>query len=90
MVGRELSPADHSKKEVRVVLERLVAQGWSLRKAGHWGRLYCSCSDTCTEIAVGGTPENPSSAANRIARIARRCPLPQDDPRRPAGRRVVD
>lgn len=80
MTGKELSPAAHQKSEVRKVLRALVAAGWTLREEGHWGRLHCPCG--CSAIHVPGTPRNPSHAARRILREARRCPLPQDDPRR--------
>ncbi|MFE2025283.1 hypothetical protein ACFW9V_09030 [Streptomyces hygroscopicus] len=82
MVGRELSAADHPKKEVRMALERLVARGWTIRKEGHWGRLYCPCEGRCLTIPVPGTPPNADRAARRIAARAALCPLPEDDPRR--------
>ncbi|WP_260333997.1 hypothetical protein [Streptomyces beigongshangae] len=43
VVRRELSAVDHPEKEVRAVLDRLVVQGWKLRKEGHRGRLYRPC-----------------------------------------------
>lgn len=83
MVGRELSPADHQHKEIRVVLKQLVADGWVLRKEGHWGRLYCPCvGGGCLTVPVPGTPENPGRAARNLARRAKLCPLPEGDPRR--------
>lgn len=81
MVGREIAAADHPSKEVREVLKRLDADGWTLRSEGHWGSLYCPCPDGCTVIRVGGTPKNPGQEARRIARKAKWCPLPPDDPR---------
>ncbi|PZT74366.1 hypothetical protein DNK56_11595 [Streptomyces sp. AC1-42W] len=90
MVGREMSPADHQDKEIRVVLKQLVAAGWSLCKEGHWGRLYCPCPDrSCTTIPVPGTAGNPSRTARSIARRARLCPLPEGDPRRALSGGVV-
>ncbi|MGW2054806.1 hypothetical protein ACWCOZ_12910 [Streptomyces sp. NPDC001840] len=89
MVGRELSAGDHQKKEVRLVLERLVAQGWTLRKEGHWGRLYCPCERPCLTIPVPGTPQNAGRAARRIVARAALCPLPDEDPRRAFGEGVV-
>lgn len=80
VTGKELSPSAHQKSEVRNVLRALVADGWTLRGEGHWGRLHCPCG--CSAIQVPGTPRNPGQAARRILREARRCPLPQDDPRR--------
>ena len=84
MVGRELAAADHQDKDVRRLLKRLTSEGWTLRKEGHWGRLYCPCS--CTTIPVSGTPRVPSRHAGHIARMAARCPLPEGDPRRAPGR----
>lgn len=89
MVGRPLSPAAHPKKEVREVLERLVTSGWSLREAGHWGRLWCPCGGLCTSIPVYGTPRNAVTHARRVAAMAARCPLPDGDPRRPPRGGVV-
>jgi hypothetical protein len=89
MPGRLLDPADHPKKEVREILVRLVKEGWTVRQAGHWGTLYCPCLPPCTRITVGGTPENPGRTAPRIANEAARCPLDQDDPRRPPGTVVI-
>lgn len=82
MVGQELSAADHQDKDVRRLLKRLTAEGWSLRKEGHWGRLYCPCR--CTTIPVSGTPRDAARHARRIGHLAARCPLPEDDPRRSA------
>ncbi|MCD0483244.1 hypothetical protein LO771_12710 [Streptacidiphilus sp. ASG 303] len=90
MTGRELSPADHTRKEVREVLQRLVCdRGWTLRKGGHWGVLHCSCSPLCTRVLVPGTPRSASTAARRIAQAAARCPKPEDDPSRPPRGGVV-
>jgi len=83
MTGAELNPSDHPDHEIRKVAKRLVEQGWTLRKEGHWGRLYCPCDDGgCTTIPVAGTPRNPGQAAVKIARLAKRCPLKPGDPRR--------
>lgn len=83
MTGTLRDPCEHTKKDVRDVLVRLVKDGWTIRRAGHWGTLICPCPSACTKITVGGTPENPGRAARRILNEARRCPLPPDDPRRP-------
>ena len=85
MSGRLLDPSAHPKKEVREVLARLAEDGWTIREAGHWGRLYCPCQPPCTVITVAGTPQNPGNAARRLTRESSRCPLPEDDPRRPPG-----
>lgn len=90
MVGRELSPADHQDKEIREVLKRLVADGWTLRKEGHWGRLYCVCAEgRCLAIPVPGTARDPGRTARNLARRAKLCPLPEGDPRRAPGGGVV-
>lgn len=80
MVGREIEAGDHPDKDVRRALSRLTTEGWTLHKEGHWGRLYCPCG--CMTIPVPGTPGNSSAAARRISRAARRCPRPENDPRR--------
>lgn len=80
MTGKEISPVDHPDKEMRESLKELTKSGWTLRKEGHWGRLYCDCG--CSVLQVAGTPRNAGSEARRIRRQARRCPLPADDPRR--------
>jgi hypothetical protein len=80
MAGRGIAAGDHPDKDVRRVLRRLVATDWTLRKGAHWGTLYCPCG--CSTISVPGSSTSPSVAARRIARVAARCPLPEDDPRR--------
>ncbi|MEF3118425.1 hypothetical protein [Streptomyces chrestomyceticus] len=78
MVGSEIRPCDHPKKDVRRVLEKWTARGWTLRKDGHWGRLYCPCAGRCTVIPVAGTPRSATAHARVIDRLAARCPLPDD------------
>lgn len=78
VVGRELNPSDHTRKEVRRVLEKWVGRGWKIHKDGHWGKLYCPCEGRCTTIPVSGSPQNEGSHARRIDRLAARCPLPPD------------
>ncbi|KOG65917.1 hypothetical protein ACH4GK_12400 [Streptomyces rimosus] len=82
MVGSEIRPCDHPKKDVRRVLEKWTARGWVLRKDGHWGRLYCPCEGRCTVIPVAGTPRSPTAHARVIDRLAARCPLPGEAPNR--------
>ena len=83
MTGQVLNPSEHGEHDVRRVLRALVRKGWTLRKEGHWGKLYCPCDGGgCTTIPVPGTPENASQAARRITRLAARCPLKPGDPRR--------
>ncbi len=90
MTGRGLEPSSHTKLPVRKVLLQLVQDGWTLRAEGHWGKLYCPCESTCVKITVGGTPRNPEREARRILQEGRRCPLPEDDPRRPVRGGVVN
>lgn len=82
MVGRDLNPSDHPRKEVRRVLERWAERGWKLCKEGHWGKLYCPCGAACTTIPVSGSPRDDGAHARRIDRLASRCPLPPDAPNR--------
>lgn len=90
MTGAQLSLSAHPNPEIRRVLEELDKQKWVLRDEGHWGRLYCPCAGKCTTIPVPGTPRNPGQAARRIARVAARCPLDPDDPRRSLAGRPRD
>jgi hypothetical protein len=90
MTGADLSPSEHQDPEVQRVLRMLVEKKWTLRKEGHWGRLYCPCAGKCTTIPVGGTPRNAGQAARKIERLAARCPLDPDDPRRSLAGRPRD
>jgi hypothetical protein len=81
-MGKEsLRPRDHSKKEVREALMQILAMpaGFTLAKGAHWGILHCA--NGCCRITVASTPANSSRAAKRLLREARKCPLPDDDPR---------
>lgn len=82
MVGREMKPSDHTKKDVRKVLEKLVALGWKIYGDGHWGKLYCPCENGCTTIPVDCTPKSPTQHAKRLGYAAARCPKPVDSPQR--------
>ncbi|GHF12379.1 hypothetical protein E5082_03515 [Streptomyces griseoluteus] len=90
MVGRDLKPSDHPKKDVRRVLEKWVGQGWMLRKEGHWGKLYCPCEAACTTIPISGSPQNEGAHARRVDRLASRCPLPPEAPNRSLTGRARD
>jgi hypothetical protein len=75
-----LDPSDHTKKDVREALGRILSLGgWRLVKAGHWGHLRCDHG--CCDIAVNGTPAVPSRHARDLERRARLCPLDEGDPR---------
>lgn len=83
MVGKPLDASSIQSKDVRKVVEELLKEGgWTLRKEGHGARLHCPCESACTTIPVPGTPRNEGNLARRIARTARRCPLPPDAPNR--------
>ncbi len=84
MVGKTLKTSE-LKKELRQVVESLVAEGWSARKEGHKGRLYCPCG--CSTIPVPGTPRDVDVAAKRIREAAARCPKPEDSPQRSPARK---
>jgi hypothetical protein len=80
MAETPLDPSDHSKKDVREALQRIMAKDcWRLVKAGHWGHLRCNLG--CCDIPVNGTPKNPSRDARDIERRAGRHPLDEEDPR---------
>ncbi|GHA91686.1 hypothetical protein GCM10010392_17580 [Streptomyces clavifer] len=90
MVGRELKPSEHPKKDVRHVLEKWASQGWVVRKEGHWGKLYCPCEGLCTAIPIAGSPQNEGAHARKVDRLASRCPLPPDAPNRSLTGRARD
>ena len=62
----------HPKPAVRAAVEALVADGWTLRKGGHWGVLSCPYSCKC-RISVNGSPQDADDHAKYIWRSARRC-----------------
>jgi hypothetical protein len=82
MVGKPLAASSIQYKGVRKAVEKLLTEGWVLRKEGHGARLYCPCGSACTTIPVAGTPGNEGNLVRRIVRMARRCPLPPGDPNR--------
>ncbi|MGX2997038.1 hypothetical protein JNUCC64_22710 [Streptomyces sp. JNUCC 64] len=82
MAGRELKPSDHSKKDVRRILEKWVGRGWTLQRGGHWGKLSCPCGAGCTVIPVAGSPRSEGHHARKIDRLASRCPSPPPEPPR--------
>ncbi|GLK76007.1 hypothetical protein GCM10008171_12610 [Methylopila jiangsuensis] len=51
------------------------AKGWTWRKMGHWGRLFCAHADRdgC-RVGVNGTPRVPFHHAEQIRRAVDRCP----------------
>lgn len=65
----------HPNKEVEAAIAAAEADGWTLRKMGHWGRLFCPHAnrDGC-QVGVNGTPKDPENHARQIARAVARCP----------------
>lgn len=66
----------HPIKEVEEALRDAEAkEGWTLRRLGHWGRLFCAHADRdgC-QVGVNGTPRNPEAHARQISRAVARCP----------------
>jgi hypothetical protein len=65
----------HPNKEVEAVVAYAEVKNWTLRKMGHWGRLFCPQADRdgC-QVAVNGTPRNPEVHARHIKRSVDRCP----------------
>jgi hypothetical protein len=70
-----MSRSRHPDKEVEEAVAYAEARGWSLRKQGHWGRLYCAkCDRDGCQIGVNGTPKNGGNHARQIIRAVDRCP----------------
>lgn len=69
----------HPNKEVEDAVAYAESQGWSFRKQGHWGRLYCAKADRdgC-QVGVNGTPKNADNHARQIVRAVNRCPHRQE------------
>jgi hypothetical protein len=65
----------HPKKEVEDAIQYAESKGWTLRKMGHWGRLFCVHADRdgC-QIGVNGTPRDADTHARQIKRAVDRCP----------------
>jgi hypothetical protein len=66
----------HPKKEVEDAVRYAEDQGWTFRKMGHWGWMYCSHPDHADRchVAVNGTPRNAGDHAGQIKRAVDRCP----------------
>lgn len=75
-----MSRPRHPKKEVEDAVEYAEAEGWTYRKQGHWGRLYCPHHDRdgC-QLGVNGTPKNAGNHAKQIIRVVDRCPHKQGE-----------
>ena len=65
----------HPNKEIEAAVAYAESKGWTLRKMGHWGRLFCAHADRdgC-QIGVNGTPKNAQAHAAQIIRAINRCP----------------
>lgn len=65
----------HPNKEVEAAVAYAEMKNWTLRKMGHWGRLFCPHADRdgC-QVTVNGTPRNPDVHARQIKRGIDRCP----------------
>lgn len=65
----------HPSKEVEGAVAHAEALGWTFRKLGHWGRLFCAHADRegC-QIGVNGTPRDAEAHARQILRAIERCP----------------
>jgi hypothetical protein len=65
----------HPDKAVEKAVEYAESKGWTLRRLGHWGRLFCPYADRdgC-QVGVNGTPRNADAHARQIIRAIDRCP----------------
>lgn len=70
----------HPSKEVEDAVADAESRGWTWRKQGHWGRLYCPHADRdgC-QVGVSGTPKNAGNHAKQVARAVDRCPHGKED-----------
>ena len=70
-----MTRARHPNKEIEAAVAYAESKGWTLRKMGHWGRLFCAHADRdgC-QIGVNGTPRNAQAHAAQIIRAINRCP----------------
>lgn len=70
-----MSRSRHPNKEVEAAVVYAESRGWTFRKMGHWGRLFCSRADRdgC-QVGVNGTPRDGDTHAKQIRRAVDRCP----------------
>ncbi len=77
---RAMPRSRHPNKEIEDAVAYAEAEGWTLRKLGHWGRLFCAQADrNGCQVGVNGTPRNPGTHARQIIRAINRCPHGKDD-----------
>ena len=65
----------HPNKEVEAAVVYAESRGWTVRKMGHWGRLFCPHADRegC-QVGVFSTPRDGDNHAKQIRRAVDRCP----------------
>jgi hypothetical protein len=75
-----LARSRHPKAEVEEAVRYAEAKGWTLRKLGHWGRLFCPHHDEggC-QVGVNGTPRNAGAHARQVKRGVDRSPHRKED-----------
>ena len=67
-------------RKLRLPFHPQNPKGWTWRKQGHWGRLYCPHADRdgC-QVGVWSTPKNPEDHAKQVVRAIERCPRGKED-----------
>ena len=70
-----MARSKHPKPEVEEAVHYAESKNWTVRKMGHWGRLFCPKADQdgC-QVGVFGTPKNAGNHARQIKRAIDRCP----------------
>ena len=70
----------HPKKEIEEAVSYAESKGWTWRKMGHWGRIFCAHADRdgC-QFGVNGTPKNAEDHAKQVVRAVDRCPHGKED-----------
>lgn len=64
----------HPKQEVEEAVQYAEACGWTVRKMGHWGRIFCPRHDqNGCQFGVNGSPANAGNHARQIRRAVDRC-----------------
>ncbi len=65
----------HPSKEVEAAVAYAESLGWTVRKMGHWGRMFCPHADRDGyQVGVNGTPRDAGNHARQIIRAVDRCP----------------
>lgn len=69
----------HPDKDVEAAIRYAEAHGWTLRKGGHWGFLYCPYNDaecrcgTRCKAGVWSTPKNAGNHARQLREVVDGC-----------------